>query len=79
MELSSSSRVMAQGENAVVSEVPTPQFTATLKNLRSPDVTAPATTCVLLMLYCWTISSERACCSLFAVVFCMPTWGNSDK
>ena len=33
MELSFSSRVMAQGVNAVVSEVPKPQFTAALKNL----------------------------------------------
>ena len=59
---------MVQGVNAVVSEVPMPQFIATLRNL------CPQTTCVLMML---TISSECACC-LF-VVFCMPTWGKSDE
>ena len=81
MELSFSSRVMAQGVNAVVSEVPMPQFTATLRNLLRfpPDVTAPETTCVLMMLHCWTITSECACCFLFAVVFCMPILGESDK
>ena len=36
MELSFSSRVMVQGVNAVVSEVPMPQFIATLRNLRFP-------------------------------------------
>ena len=52
MELSFNSRVMAQGVNAVVSEVPMPQFTATLRNLRSPLTGQPETTCVLMMLYC---------------------------
>ena len=68
MELSFSTRVMVQGVNAVVSEVPMSQFTATLRNL------CPQTTWVLMIL---TISSECACC-LFAVVFCMATWGKSD-
>ena len=35
-----SSRVMVQGVNAVMSEVPMPQFTATIRNLFPSDVTA---------------------------------------
>ena len=39
-------RVMVQGVNAVKSEVPMPQFTATLRNLCfSPDVTARDNLC----------------------------------
>ena len=63
MELGFSSRVMAQGVTAVMFEVPMPQFTATLRVLRvPPDVTAPETICVLMVLYCLTITSECACC-----------------
>ena len=66
---------MAQGVNAVVSEVPMPQFTATLRNLCfPPDVTARENLYahdVVLFDYC-------ACCFLFAVVFCMPILGESD-
>ena len=52
------SRVMAHGMNAVMSEVPMPLFTATLRNLHSPpDVTAPEATCVLKMLCCVHVAS----------------------
>ena len=73
MELSFSSRVMAQCVNAVVSEVPMPQFTATLSGISvPPDVTVPEITYLLMMLYGWTISSEWCmllsfcCCILYA-------------
>jgi len=72
MELGFSSRVMAQGVTAVMFEVPMPQFTATLRVLRvPPDVTAPETICVLMMLYCLTINLSVhvafvCCCNLYA-------------
>ena len=73
------SRVMVQGVNAVVSEVPMPVYCYSQESPFPPDVTAPETTCVLMMLYCLTITSECACCFLFAVVFCMSILGESDK
>ena len=45
MELSFSSRVMAQGVNAVVSEVPMPQFTLLSGISVPPDVTAQDNLC----------------------------------
>ena len=43
-----------------------------------PDVTARDNLCAHV-LYCLTITSECACCFRFAVVFCMPILGESDK
>ena len=56
---------------AVVSDGPMPQLNATLRNLPlSPDVTATETACMLMTLYCLTISMHVALFSvLFAVVY----------
>ena len=64
---------------SIKSEVPMPQFTATLRILCFSPRRESETTCMLMMLYCLTITSECACCFLFAVVFCMPILGESDK
>ena len=66
------SRVMAQGVNAVMSEVAHASLHCySRESPLPPDMTAPETTCVLKMLY-------YICCvhvaSCFAVVFCMPIW-----
>ena len=61
--------MMAQGVNAVKSEVPMPQFTATLSNLCfSPDVTARdnlyAHDVILFDYYIWVCMLPSFCCCI---------------
>ena len=80
MKLSFSSRMMALGVNAVVSEVSMPQFTATLRNLcfppwrDSPRELACSWFCIVWLL---RLSVHAAFCLL--LYFCMPILGESDK